>query len=269
MHRIGIISDTHGLLRPEVEETLQGCEAILHGGDINKPEILDKLNRIAPTYVVRGNNDKEWAKELPETLSFSLCGIGFFMVHNKKYIPKREEDLKDVDIIVYGHSHKYEEKQEGGRLLLNPGSCGPRRFTQPITFAVLAVGDDGAYKVERVEVAHPAGAVKADGAKSNGAELDHGMADGIKTNGTEAAGSKADRAGTEKVTLEQEIATLDMKRVVKAVMRDTNRRRSVGEIAVKNGISEELTEQICRLYLTHPGVSADGIIDKMGLPKNR
>ncbi|MDE7130459.1 MAG: metallophosphatase family protein [Lachnospiraceae bacterium] len=239
MHRIGIISDTHGLLRPEVEETLQGCEAILHGGDINKPEILDKLNRIAPTYVVRGNNDKEWAKELPETLSVSLCGIGFFMVHNKKYIPKNEEDLKDVDIIVYGHSHKYEEKQEGGRLLLNPGSCGPRRFTQPITFAVMAVGDDGAYKVEKVEIAHP------------------------------AAAAKADRADEEKVTLEQEIAAIDMKRVVKAVMRDTNRRRSVGEIAVKNGISEELTEQICRLYLTHPGVSADGIIDKMGLPKNR
>ncbi|MDE7258493.1 MAG: metallophosphatase family protein, partial [Lachnospiraceae bacterium] len=206
---------------------------------INKPEILDKLNRIAPTYVVRGNNDKEWAKELPETLSVSLCGIGFFMVHNKKYIPKKEEDLKDVDIIVYGHSHKYEEKQEGGRLLLNPGSCGPRRFTQPITFAVLGVGDDGAYKVEKVEVAHPNGA------------------------------AKADRPEAEKVTLEQEIATLDMKRVVKAVMRDTNRGRSVGEIAVKNGISEELTEQICRLYLTHPGVSADGIIDKMGLPKNR
>lgn len=259
MHRIGIISDTHGLLRPEVEETLQGCEAILHGGDINKPEILDKLNRIAPTYVVRGNNDKDWAKELPETLSVSLWGIGFFMVHNKKYIPKKEEDLKDVDIIVYGHSHKYEEKQEGGRLLLNPGSCGPRRFTQPITFAVLVVGDDGAYKVEKVEVAHQAAAAKADS----------GTADGIKTDRTEATRSKADRAGTEKVTLEQEIATLDMKRVVKAVMRDTNRRRSVGEIAVKNGISEELTEQICRLYLTHPGVSADGIIDKMGLPKNR
>lgn len=227
MHRIGIISDTHGLLRPEVEETLQGCEAILHGGDVNKPEIIEKLNRIAPTYVVRGNNDKEWAGKLPETLTVSLCGIRFYMVHNKKYIPKREGDLKDVDIIVYGHSHKYEEKQENGRLLLNPGSCGPRRFTQPITFAVLAVEDDGAYKVEKVEVAH------LNGRKS--------------------------------LSMEQEIAAHDMKKVVGAVMRDTNRRLSVGEIAVKNGISEELTEQICRLYLTHPGVSADGIIDKMGI----
>lgn len=227
MHRIGIISDTHGLLRPEVEETLRGCEAILHGGDVNKPEIIEKLNRIAPTYVVRGNNDKEWAGKLPETLTVSLCGIRFYMVHNKKYIPKREEDLKDVDIIVYGHSHKYEEKQENGRLLLNPGSCGPRRFTQPITFAVLAVEDDGAYKVEKVEVAHP--------------------------------------NGRKSLSMEQEIAAHDMKKVVGAVMRDTNRRLSVGEIAAKNGISEELTEQICRLYLTHPGVSADGIIDKMGI----
>lgn len=111
--------------------------------------------------------------------------------------------------------------------MLNPGSCGPRRFTQPITFAVLAVEDDGAYIVEKVEVAH--------------------------TN------------SRKELSMEQEIAAHDMKKVVGAVMRDTNRRLSIGEIAAKNGISEELTEQICRLYLTHPGVSADGIIDKMGI----
>lgn len=228
MHRIGIISDTHGLLRPEVAEALAGCEAILHGGDVNKPAILEQLNRIAPTYAVRGNNDKEWAKELPETLTVSLCGIHFYMVHNKKYIPKREEDLKEVDIIVYGNSHKYEEKQENGRLLLNPGSCGPRRFTQPITFAVLEVEDDGSYRIRKMEVPH-----------------------------------------VKKPALEQETEALDIKRVVMGVMRDTNKRLSVHETAAKNGISEELAGQICRLYLTHPGVSADGIIDKMGLPKNR
>lgn len=228
MYRIGIISDTHGLLRPEVTEALAGCEAILHGGDVNKPAILEQLNRIAPTYVVRGNNDKEWAKEMPETLAVSLCGVRFFMVHNKKYIPKREEDLKDVDIIVYGHSHKYEEKQENGRLLLNPGSCGPRRFTQPITFAVLEVEDDSSYRIRKMEVPH-----------------------------------------VKKPALEQETEALDIKRVVKGVVRDTDKRLSVHEIAAKNGISEELAEQICRLYLTHPGVSVDGIIDKMGLPKNR
>ncbi|MDE6388481.1 MAG: metallophosphatase family protein [Lachnospiraceae bacterium] len=226
MHKVGIISDTHGLLRPEVEETLQGCETILHGGDINKPEILDKLNQIAPTYAVRGNNDKEWAKELPEALSVCLYGIRFFMVHNKKYIPK---NLQDIDIIIYGHSHKYEEKNENGQFMLNPGSCGPRRFTQPITFAVLTVTDDGTYQVEKVEVAH-------------------------QTKASET---------------EQASAAHDMRRIVKSVMRDTDKKISVGEIAVRNGISEKLAEQICRLYLTHPGVSADGILDKMGLPKNR
>ena len=113
MHRIGIISDTHGLLRPEVVETLKDCEAILHGGDFGSARILDELSRIAPIYAVRGNNDKEWAKDLQETLSIKLYGIRFFMVHNKKYILK---NLADVDVVVYGHSHKYEEKNINGML---------------------------------------------------------------------------------------------------------------------------------------------------------
>ncbi len=240
MHRIGIISDTHGLLRPEVAEELQGCEAILHGGDINKPEILEKLNQIAPTYAVRGNNDKEWAKDLPETLSLSLYGISFFMVHNKKYIPK---DLEAVDIIIYGHSHKYEEKTADGQFMLNPGSCGPRRFTQPITFAVLEIADDGSYRIEKIEVAHKA------------ADLRAAKDDAVGTDDVENAISIS----------EQKLSPGDMKKIVKSVMRDTDKKLSVAEIAAKNGISEKLAEQICRLYLTHPGVSADGILGKMGM----
>lgn len=240
MHRIGIISDTHGLLRPEVLETLQGCEAILHGGDINKPSILGKLKQIAPTYAVRGNGDKEWAKGLPETLSLKLYGISFFMVHNKKYIP---QDLENVDIIVYGHSHKYEEKSVDGQFMLNPGSCGPRRFTQPITFAVLEIADDQSYRVEKIEITHP-------GKSAN-------------VLGTEVVNAQSDNEGTE--DLIQEAAVRDMKKIVKSVMRDTDKKLPVGEIAAKNGISSELAEQICRLYLTHPGVSADGILGKMGL----
>lgn len=237
MHRIGIISDTHGLLRPEVAEGLQGCEAILHGGDISSPDILDKLNQIAPTYAVRGNNDKEWAKDLPETLSLSLYGISFFMVHNKKYIPK---DLKNIDIIVYGHSHKYEEKVVGGQFMLNPGSCGPRRFTHPITFAVLEIADDGSYQIEKIEIAHS----------------------GKNTNALRAGAKSGDE---ESEALVKEITMRDMQKIVKSVMRDTDKNLSVGEIAAKNGINVELAEQICRLYLTHPGVSVDGILGKMGL----
>ena len=262
MHRIGIISDTHGLLRPEVADALQGCDAILHGGDISSPAILEKLNEIAPTYAVRGNNDKEWAKGLPETLSVELYGIRFFMVHNKKYIPK---DLDNVDIIVYGHSHKYEEKRMDGRLMLNPGSCGPRRFTQPITFAVLETAGDTSYQIEKMEIAYKTGNSSA--AKMNAAKTNAAKTNVVKTGAEKIGVAKANAArtnSTEKDLLE-EIHSINVKKTVKAVMRDTDKKLSVTEIAAKNGISEELAKQICRLYLTHPGVSADGIMGKMGL----
>lgn len=240
MNKIAVISDTHGLLRPEILEILRGCDAILHGGDINRQEILDVLNEIAPVFAVRGNNDKAWAENLPETLDFTLYGIRFFMVHNKKQIPK---EIGDTDIIVYGHSHKYEEKYVDGKLFLNPGSCGPRRFTQPITFAVLEIADDQSYRVEKIEITHP-------GKSAN-------------VLGTEVVDAQSDNEGTE--ALIQEAAVHDMKKIVKSVMRDTDKKLPVGEIAAKNGISNELAEQICRLYLTHPGVNADGILGKMGL----
>ena len=141
VYRIGVVSDTHGLVRDEVREVLKTCQVILHGGDINRREILEELKAIAPLFVVRGNNDKEWAKELPETLSATVCGLNIFMVHNRKHVP---EDLGDADVVVFGHSHRYEEKWEQGRLWLNPGSCGPRRFGQPITMAVIETAVDGA-----------------------------------------------------------------------------------------------------------------------------
>ncbi|SET64561.1 MULTISPECIES: metallophosphoesterase family protein [Enterocloster] len=152
IHRIAVISDTHGLIRPQVREKLAGCEVILHGGDINRQAILDELAKIAPVHVVRGNNDKEWAEYLPETLSLELFGLRILMVHNKKYLP---EDLGDRNLVIYGHSHKYEEKLVDGRTWLNPGSCGPRRFNQPITMAVVTVEEGtGAFSVEKVEIPH-------------------------------------------------------------------------------------------------------------------
>lgn len=134
--RIGVISDTHGLLRPAVLEVLTTCDCILHGGDINRPEILEQLKNIAPLYVVRGNNDKEWAEDLPHTLQVDLNGASVFMVHNKKDVPK---DLGNVKVVVFGHSHKYFQQEMDGRLWLNPGSCGKRRFDQEITMAVLTI----------------------------------------------------------------------------------------------------------------------------------
>lgn len=113
MMRIGVISDTHGLLREEVLEILRGCDCILHGGDINNQGVLDTLGEIAPVYVVRGNNDKAWAEQLPHDLTVQMEGWKIFMVHNRKEMENLPED---ADIVIFGHSHKYFEQVIDGRL---------------------------------------------------------------------------------------------------------------------------------------------------------
>ena len=148
MKRIIILSDTHGLLRPEVLEYLPQADAIIHGGDINTQVIVDKLQEYAPLYIVRGNNDKEWAAGLPHSLTFAIEGVRFFLVHNKKDVPA---GLEDVDVVVYGHSHKYAQEERDGVLWLNPGSCGKRRFDQEITLAMMTV-DQGHFQVEKVTI---------------------------------------------------------------------------------------------------------------------
>ena len=151
--RIGVLSDTHGLLRPQVIARLQGCDCVIHAGDINRPELLEQLQAIAPLYVVRGNNDKQWASLLPQTLRFSVGGVHFFLVHNKKEVPK---DLAGVNVVIFGHSHRYFEQWVDGRLWLNPGSCGRRRFDQEITMAILTL-DGQSMQVQKL-VFSPEGA---------------------------------------------------------------------------------------------------------------
>ena len=103
--RVAIISDTHNMIRTELKAYLEGCELILHAGDISKPEILDALKSYAPVYVVRGNNDRQWAEEIPYTRMFELGGINFFMIHK---VHERSRDLQSqgVDVVIYGHTHK-------------------------------------------------------------------------------------------------------------------------------------------------------------------
>lgn len=148
--KIAILSDTHGLLRPRVLEFLKTADVILHGGDINRQSIVDELRQYAPLYVVRGNNDKEWAEGLPHHLTVTLGDLRFFMVHNKKELPA---DLADVDVVVFGHSHKYFQEEKDGVLWLNPGSCGPRRFHQEITLMMADV-EDGKITVEKITIPH-------------------------------------------------------------------------------------------------------------------
>lgn len=148
--RLAILSDTHGLLRPQVVEYLKTADAILHGGDINKPAIVEQLQQYAPLYIVRGNNDKEWAEDIPHDLTVTLEGVTFFMVHNKKEVPA---DLSGVDVVVFGHSHKYAQEEKGGVLWLNPGSCGPRRFHQEITMMMAEI-EGGTIQVEKIDIPH-------------------------------------------------------------------------------------------------------------------
>lgn len=147
--KIAILSDTHNLLRPEVIEILKGSDAVIHGGDINSQSILYEIKTAmksnAPLFVVRGNNDKEWAENLPVSLDFELGGLKFFLTHNRKDIP---QDTK-ADIIIFGHSHKYYEENIDGQLWLNPGSCGRKRFNLPITMAVLNISNN--YSIEKIE----------------------------------------------------------------------------------------------------------------------
>ena len=148
--KLAILSDTHGLLRPEVTEQLKTADVILHGGDINKQSMVDELRQYAPLYVVRGNNDKAWAETIPHDLTVTLDGVTFYMIHNKKELPA---DLAGVDVVVFGHSHKYVQEEKDGILWLNPGSCGPRQFHQEITM-MMAELTDGKLQIEKISIPH-------------------------------------------------------------------------------------------------------------------
>ncbi len=139
MHRIGLISDTHGLLRPQALEAMRGSEHILHAGDIGGPEILAALERIAPVTAVRGNNDVgDWARAIPERDIVDIAGVRIHLVHD---LAQADTDLKDVRVVVTGHSHKPKAERRNGVLFVNPGSAGPRRFTLPISVGYLLVRD--------------------------------------------------------------------------------------------------------------------------------
>ncbi|WP_137819272.1 metallophosphoesterase family protein [Pseudomonas sp. 2FG] len=141
--KIGLISDTHGLLRPEALAALQGCEHILHAGDIGKAEILDTLRELAPLSVVRGNNDRgEWVSSLPEHLKLNLAGVSLYLLHDLAEL-RLDPAAEGIRVVVSGHSHKPKREERNGVLYLNPGSAGPRRFKLPISVGLLHVDDQG------------------------------------------------------------------------------------------------------------------------------
>ena len=196
---LGLISDTHNLLRPKVLSALEGVDAILHAGDINSQKILDQLQMIAPVYAVRGNADKEWAEHLPLFLDFELGGRRFYITHKKKDLPA---DLNVYDPVLVGHSHQYSETQQGRTMIINPGT-----------------GE--AISVSRIDIEHASRPPKID--------------------------------------------PTDISAQIEVVIKEVEKGRGAGKISEKYGMDPALTEQIVRLYLTHPGVTVEGIMTKMGL----
>jgi hypothetical protein len=137
--RIGVISDTHGLLRPEALKALRGSQYIIHAGDVGSPEILEELSKIAPVTAVRGNVDKgAWALKLPETDVLEVGGVSIYVLHDLAQL-----DLKakagGFAVVVSGHSHVPKQETRDGVLYFNPGSAGPRRFKLPVSVGMLMV----------------------------------------------------------------------------------------------------------------------------------
>ncbi|HET7402838.1 MAG TPA: metallophosphoesterase family protein [Usitatibacter sp.] len=151
--KVGLISDTHGLLRPEALAAMRGCSRIVHAGDIGNREVLQALESLAPLTVVAGNNDRApWAEGIPITATLEVAGTRIFVIH----------DLHELDLdparegfaaVVSGHSHQPLVREEGGVLFVNPGSAGPRRFRLPVSVGYLHVSPRGAVRAELSQLA--------------------------------------------------------------------------------------------------------------------
>src|SRR5258706_5733692 len=145
--RIGVISDTHGLLRPEALAALRNSDRILHAGDVGDPEVLDRLRDLAPVTAVRGNVDREpWADTLPATEVIEVEGVSIYMIHDLAQLDLIPEAAR-FRIVIYGHSHQPKIEEKNSVLYFNPGSAGPRRFHLPVSVGVLEIGA-GNFKAE-------------------------------------------------------------------------------------------------------------------------
>jgi len=151
---IGVISDTHGLLRGEALEVLRGCERILHAGDVGSPEVLEPLGQVAPVTAVRGNVDRgEWASQLPAWQIVEIGGLSLYMLHDLAELDL-DPAAAGVSAVISGHTHVPAIEERRGVLFLNPGSAGPRRFSLPVTLARLHL-EDGRLRAELVHLRVP------------------------------------------------------------------------------------------------------------------
>lgn len=138
-HQVGVISDTHGLLRVEALRALEGSELILHAGDVGQAHVLEALREIAPVIAVRGNVDRgDWAADLPETAITELGGVALYIIHDLNHLDI-DPGAAGVRVVISGHTHKPTLRQQGRVTYLNPGSAGPRRFRDPVSAALVSI----------------------------------------------------------------------------------------------------------------------------------
>jgi uncharacterized protein len=148
---LGVLSDTHGLLRPEAVKALRGCDRILHAGDVGTPEILEALAQIAPVTAIRGNVDTDpWARALPATEVVEVSGVSIYMLHDLGHLTLKPA-AAGFRVVVYGHSHQPKIEEKNGVLYFNPGAAGPRRFHLPVSVGRLTI-EAGNVRAELVEL---------------------------------------------------------------------------------------------------------------------
>jgi hypothetical protein len=148
---VGVISDTHGLMRPEAIEALRGASMLLHAGDVGKPEVLGELGALAPVTAIRGNVDQGlWCASLPETTTVEVGGVRIHMLHDRKTLAI-DPVAEGIGVVISGHTHQPLIEELEGVLYLNPGAAGPRRFSLPVTVALMRI-EDGRAVAELVDL---------------------------------------------------------------------------------------------------------------------
>ncbi|MCD7766753.1 MAG: metallophosphatase family protein [Lachnospiraceae bacterium] len=238
--RIAVLSDTHDALREEVLEQIRLADAVIHAGDVSKPEIVDRikanLKRDAHLYLVRGNMDGDWAKRVPETLEFELEQVRIFVVHDRKkaVIPE------NCDIVISGHTHRFLAETTDGRSWLNPGTCGRRRFHSELTMAVLQI-EGNSWQMEKIGI----GAEDASAGKNENA----------------IAAAEVSGCGAGSGLMELSSGALLL--LISGILERVDKGKTISQIAGEMNVDEMFVEDICRIYVTHPGVTANGILDKL------
>lgn len=149
---IGVISDTHGLLRPRALDALRGVEHVIHAGDVGSPDVLAELRRIAPVTAVRGNTDRgPWAANLRPHELIELAGLRIYPIHDLDHMALDPAELR-LDVVIYGHSHRPAVQRKGSVLYFNPGSAGPKRFKLPITVGILRIASSNQPSAEIIHL---------------------------------------------------------------------------------------------------------------------